>query len=64
MEWALGGKAKFITRLETFETLVNRLHSLVPPAGMRLGTALGASAGSKSHTTQTEGEEFLLAQPS
>ncbi len=30
--WALGGQAKFITQLEAFGTLVNRLYNLVPPA--------------------------------
>jgi hypothetical protein len=32
MAWALGGQAKFITQLEAFGTLVNRLYDLVPPA--------------------------------
>jgi hypothetical protein len=41
--WALGGKAKFITQLESFEALVNRLYRLIPPSGPH-GCASSASA--------------------
>ncbi len=41
--WALGGKAKFAAQLESFEALVNRLYSLVPPAMPAMGPTVGRS---------------------
>jgi hypothetical protein len=55
--WALGGgKAKFMTQLESFEALVNRLYSLVPPAGMGVGPAAGSPTDAGAHKNPTEGK--------
>jgi hypothetical protein len=54
--WALGGKAKFMMQLESFEALVNRLYSLVPPAGMGVGPAAGSPTGAEAHKNPTEGK--------
>ncbi len=65
--WALGGKAKFITQLESFEALVNRLYSLVPPAGMGIGPAAGSATGPEAHKNPTEGRlamrKWFLSRP-
>jgi hypothetical protein len=52
MKWALTRKAKFIEQVRQFGSLVQRLHSLVPPhttrraVNVKLGTGLGFSNSS------------------
>jgi hypothetical protein len=45
--WALGGKAKFAAQLESFEALVNRLYSLVPPLMTGNEATVGHSVNTK-----------------
>jgi hypothetical protein len=53
--WALGGKAKFITQLESFEALVNRLYSLIPPSGLRGGASSDSAATFETDKDTQEG---------
>jgi hypothetical protein len=56
MAWALGGKAKFITQLESFGTLVNRLYDLVPPAQFSGGHSGNKLAGPEVHMATEDGK--------
>ncbi len=59
--WALGGKARFAAQLESFEALVNRLYSLVPP--VTTGNEAAARQGVNTEVIEgIEGGECTFAE--
>jgi hypothetical protein len=58
MGWALSGKAKFITQLEAFEALVNRLYSLAPPVPASGNPFACNHAGSELRKDRIEGMRY------